>query len=184
MNCPKCGKENSETAKFCIQCGYSLSSTARTVSNNIKTKSRSALAQVGLWILVYGVLNLLLWGGQELYYRGDTKKMNALETEMALEKMQIDQLEQSLTTASTTIDAKEALLNSQKAAGQIVLYNSGVDGYNSMLETYKADTNKYDAHLSAYNVKVDEYNKLVEHSGSRWWLIPIPMPGNHSVPKI
>jgi hypothetical protein len=68
-------------------------------------------------------------------------------------------------------------LESYKALGYIDSYNSGVNHYNGLLEQYRRDLDNYDSKLTNYNNKVDEENVLIKKSGTRWYLIPIPLPG-------
>lgn len=36
MNCPDCGQENSETARFCVNCGYQLRASRRVTSELVR----------------------------------------------------------------------------------------------------------------------------------------------------
>lgn len=131
---------------------------------------------VGL-VVVFGVINLALWGAQELYHREDTKKINEIELYLADEKRSIDELETKINSEETEIEQRENELHRLKSLGYIDEYNAGVDNFNYLLSAYKHDLDNYNAKLTAYNTKVDEANTLIGKSGSRWYLIPIPFGG-------
>lgn len=92
-------------------------------------------------VVLYAVLNGVIYGAQELYYYKDTQKMNQLEGEMGSIRSEISSLESRAT-----------------------------DG--GLAEPYYS---RYKNDIDKYNSKADEYNTLSERSGSRWWLIPIPI---------
>ena len=92
-------------------------------------------------IIIYALLNGLIYGGQELYYLGDTQKMNRLESEM------------------TVIDKDITRLESYESDGGL----------------YEPYYSQYNSNVDEYNKKTNEYNELSKKSGSRWWLIPIPI---------
>ncbi len=92
-------------------------------------------------VVLYAVLNGMIYGAQELYYYNDTQRMNQLETDMSGIQSEISSLESRAT-----------------------------DG--GLAEPYYS---RYKNNIEKYNSKVGEYNALSERSGSRWWLIPIPI---------
>jgi|CXWL01.1.fsa_nt_gi hypothetical protein len=100
-------------------------------------------------LIIYAVLNGVIYGAQELYYYGDTKKMNQLKSEM------------------NNIQNEVATLESRATNGELA-------------EPYYS---RYQSNIDQYNKKVDEYNTLNEKSGSRWWLIPIPIGHGSINPK-
>lgn len=131
---------------------------------------------IGL-VVVFGVINLALWGAQELYHREDTKKINEIESYLEDERRSIDALEAKINSEEAQLEGHESELNRLKSLGYIDEYNDGVDNFNSLLSAYKRDLDSYNAKLTVYNTKVDEANALIEKSGSRWYLIPIPFGG-------
>lgn len=131
---------------------------------------------IGL-VVVFGIINLVLWGAQELYYRGDTKKVNEIEVYLEGERLSIDALEAKINSEEAEIEQRENKLNRLKSLGYIDEYNAGVDNFNYLLSAYKRDLDNYNAKLTTYNTKVDEANTLIGKSGSRWYLIPIPFGG-------
>lgn len=135
-------------------------------------------------IIFFGAINLLLWGGQEIYYRNDTKKINEIEAYLKNEEQTINALRDKINLTEAEIGRKESQLNSFKSLGYIDEYNAGVGDFNSLLNTYKQDLDTYDSKLTSYNAKVDEANTLIKKSGSRWYLIPIPLPSKNIKSKL
>ena len=66
-------------------------------------------------ILIYGFINLVLWGGQELYWRKDTQEINKIESYIAGEKNQITLLESKIDNQSNLIDVKQVELDRLKS---------------------------------------------------------------------
>lgn len=62
-------------------------------------------------ILIFGVINLVLWGGQELYYYKDTQEINKIENILDQKKSEINRIELSIDNLSTTINSKQLELN-------------------------------------------------------------------------
>ena len=129
------------------------------------------------FVVVFGIINLVLWGAQELYYHGDTQQVKEIEVWLDNERRSIDALEVKINSTEVEVDRRENELNRLKALGYINQYNTGVDSFNFLLSTYKRDVDSYNAKLTAYNAKVDEANALIKKSGTRWYLIPIPFGG-------
>lgn len=127
-------------------------------------------------VLIYGILNLILWGGQELYYYEDTREINQIEKWLEEEKQKIFLLEQKIDSQSIEIEQEENKLTDLENRRLTTLYNSNVDSYNYLLEGYENDFDIYDEKIAKYNNKVNRFNELIKKSGSRWYLIPIPLP--------
>jgi chromosome segregation ATPase len=136
------------------------------------------------FILIYGFINLVLWGGQELYWRKDTQEINKIESYLTSEKNQITSLESKIDNQSGLIDDKQKELDRLKNDGLIDKYNLGVDNYNFLLQEYKSNVDVYKGKLTEYNSQIDRVNELIKKSGSRWYLIPIPIPGKSAKPKL
>ena len=129
-----------------------------------------------LYVLVYGLINLILWGGQELYYYKDTQEIKKIESHLENEKEQITSLESEINNQSNLLETKQKNLVSLKNNGLIDQYNAGADDYNFLLQEYESNVDIYNNRLAEYNKQVDRVNELIEKSGSRWYLIPIPIP--------
>lgn len=135
-------------------------------------------------ILIYAVLNLILWGCQELYWMKDTQEIKRIESSLESEKSQISLLEAKISDQSNSIDIKQKELARLESSNLIDDFNAGVDEYNSLLQEYKSNVDAYNSKLDKYNEQVDRSNELIKKSGSRWYLIPIPMPGKSARPKL
>lgn len=135
-------------------------------------------------ILIFGLINLVLYGAQELYYSGDTKRINQIDQELEKEKEAIAILEDKLANTKEEIKQKDIELEKYKSSGFIDEYNNGVSGFNALLNTYNKDLDDYNKMIKFYNNKVEEENLLIEKSGSRWYLIPIPLPSKSIRSKI
>ena len=136
------------------------------------------------YILIFIVLNALLWGGQELYYYKDTKKINEIESFLTSEKASIIALENEISSEEADIKSLNNQLERYKSLGYIDDYNNGVGNFNNLLKTYKSDLTNYNLKLKNYNAKIDEVNILIKSSGTRWYLIPIPLPGKSVKSKL
>jgi hypothetical protein len=134
------------------------------------------ISMVGL-VIVYGAINLVLYGAQELWHKGDTDKLNAVKEFIKEKKIEIDSLEQRLATTESDLDEKKSQLDSYKAFGNTYQYNLGVDDYNNLLSQYKLDLDRYNSAISVYNQKINEGNELSKKVGSRWYVIPVPRIG-------
>jgi len=135
-------------------------------------------------LLIYGLLNLILWGGQELYYRDDTKEINRIEYFLELEEIEIKSLEKKIETQSFELDQRKVELDNFERQNFIDSYNSHVGAYNLLLATYKNNLDNYDYKLTQYNDKINKVNELIKKSGSRWYLIPIPMLSKSTKTKL
>jgi len=136
------------------------------------------------YVIIFIVLNAILWGGQELYYYKDTKKINEIDSFLTSEKTSITALEDKISLEEDNIKSLDSRLESYQSLGYIDDYNNGVGSFNNLLETYKSDLDNYNLKLTNYNTKVDEMNVLIKKSGTRWYLIPIPLPGKSVKSKL
>jgi hypothetical protein len=169
MLCPSCGKEVPIGVAFCRHCGTSISNQKKLIQEGYAevTQSPSVVQPVYVaaksttseesiisnllsgWsripgiirlIVVFILLNVALWGAQELYYWDDSQRMKVLDAEI------------------TDMDNK-------------IQYMENFP--------YTTTQSQYESLLSKRNKEADEYNALVQSSGSRWYLIPIPT-GHHT----
>lgn len=153
MSCPSCRKEIPEEAAFCRYCGANISiqkkliqeGYAETAQTNaaeppvhfvVKTtpskesivskilNSLNRLPGIVRVILIFIILNAVLWGAQELYYRDDTQKMNVLDAEISTMESQIKYMESYPYT--TTQSQYESLLNKR---------NKEADEYNALAKS-------------------------------------------------
>ena len=101
-------------------------------------------------LVVFALLNGILWAGQELYHRGDVQRVEAIEVNLNQLDRQIQQDEEWLA----------ANLAYYERNGPASVYNIRVDGLNDQ--------------VNRYNLMVDEYNTLARKAYRRLYLIPIP----------
>ena len=126
-------------------------------------------------VMVFGVINLALWGCQELYYREDTKQIKEIETWLQTEQTNIKNLEVKIVSEKSELDSKQRQLNQYIGSGYTVGYISSISDYNRLVDIFKTDVNTYNKNSMFYNSKIDEVNALIKKSGTRWYLIPIPL---------
>ena len=132
-------------------------------------------------VVIFGAINLVLWGAQEFYYREESAKIKEAEKFLQSEERVINALALKIEEQERELEQKESDLDRYESLGYVNQYNSSVDVYNLTLSVYKSNVGTYNSKIETYNKKVDEANVLIEKSGSRWYLIPIPLPGkiNH-----
>lgn len=107
------------------------------------TRIASGIGSWGVLVLVYLLLNGILWGGQEIM--AVEKKREAVELEQRL-------------------DALEVQIKRLESRGITVGLTSSEDA-------------EYNRLIDAYNRIVPDYNEAAKAAYSRWWLLPIPVPG-------
>lgn len=134
--------------------------------------------------LTFGILNLILWGGQEIYHSGDRRQIKEIEILLDGEKREIANLEKKIEADEANLKQTNDKLNHLKSIGSIDEYNAGVDEFNLFLEWHRQDITNYKNRLAAYNVKVDEVNVLIQKSGSRFYIIPVPLPSKNVRSKL
>ncbi len=123
-------------------------------------------------VLVFGLFNLIIVGGQKAFSSGDEARFNTLKSEIESEKVTLDAKSTQIDSMGVDLDAMESRLKSYEAAGQRLAYNSIVNPYNNALAAYRAEAEAYNASLPAYNAKVDEANELAKSVGSTWYIVP------------
>jgi len=132
--------------------------------------------QVIVMIIGFLLINALLWGGQELYYYKDTQKTKQIKAFLETDKAKIIDLENSLAQEEAEIKEIQEKANYYKNNEMREEYNSLVDDYNLKVKEYNENLAKYKSMLEEHNKKIKEVNVLIERSGKRWYLIPIPLP--------
>jgi len=139
------------------------------------------LKKIAIYAGGFILLNILLWGGQEIYYREDTAQIADAKERLSSMEVEISMLEAGISDKESEINSLEARMNQYESAGRITEYNANVDRYNSLLTSYNMDFTRYESRIAAYNNFVNETNVLIERSGSRWYLIPIPIGGTKKI---
>ena len=134
----------------------------------------NSLNKILSFAIIFIIINLVLWGAQELYHHEGTQQIKQIEAWLDNESRSIDALEAKIHSTEMELNRRENELNRLKIIGYTSQYNAGVDSFNFLLSTHKQDIDNYNAKLIAYNAKIDEANALIKKSGVRWYLIPIP----------
>lgn len=126
--------------------------------------------------VVYLVLNWALGGIQNLWHRNDTRRIESTKTALENERRIIDELSNRLDEEGESLSKESDRLDELKASGSTDEYNEGVESFNSRLRSYKADVDLYNQKITNFNKQVGEINELIKKIGSRWYIIPIPIP--------
>lgn len=132
-------------------------------------------------IVMFLILNGVLWFGQELYYMNDIKECEKME-------VRLNELKKDASDIETMVKHRkmeqDKIVQLQKdiengLSKDIYTYDNLVKKYNSELETYKNKMDNYDSIITEHNELARKYNELAKDAYSRWWLLPIPIPGGH-----
>lgn len=162
--------------------------TITTLVNNVNIeggKSSSGISNIVISlisiVIVYLGLNGLLWLGQELYHKNDVKQCEQLERKISQLKQETSTLEKALQMRERKHKEILALQNELQngVKTNYARYSSLVDSYNNETPEYTKQLDTYNAMINQHNEIVNKYNSLAKSAYSRWWLIPIPMPGSH-----
>ena len=162
--------------------------TITTLVNNVNIegeKSSSGISNIVISlisiVIVYLGLNGLLWLGQELYHKNDVKECEQLERKISQLKQETSTLEKALQMREKKhkeiLALQKELQNGVKT--NYARYSSLIDSYNNETPEYTKQLDTYNAMINQHNEIVNKYNSLAKSAYSRWWLIPIPMPGSH-----
>lgn len=125
--------------------------------------------------VLYGVINLILVGGQHLWHGEERSNLKTIEAELKVGEREINKLEQGLTAILSHLEEIERKMEGDISVAE---YNDLVDKLNSDIDLYTSNYRKYEYKISAYNKKVEEANELAEKIGSTWYVVPIPI-GKH-----
>ncbi|MCD6528386.1 hypothetical protein J7K44_01985, partial [bacterium] len=117
-----------------------------------------------------------------LYHRKDNQRLKQIESWLNKRQIQLKNTEREIKDLNNQIEGLDALLSNYRQRidrGETYLidfYNAKVDEYNNLLEKYNSEVNNYKAAIDEYNSKVEEINKLSKKVGTRYYIIPIPLP--------
>lgn len=145
-------------------------------------RSLNQLGGIVVLLGAYGVLNGLLYLGQEIAAADDKREAEALDQELSRLEAEISGLEtyfSNIEAQSGDIDAFGDGLDALSELARVEAtnrFNEMVDAWNAQVPTIQARENEYDQLISEFNQKVDLYNSAAEKAYSRWWLLPIPLP--------
>lgn len=132
-------------------------------------------------IIMFGVLNGVIYGGQEIYYWNDVKKCELMEVELKDLEIEVNKIEDFINFRKTKVDRINQLEKEikQGLSKDYTKYKQMIDEYNSNMSRYKKSMDEYDNLIVKYNKITREYNDLAKSAYSRWWLLPIPLPSKH-----
>jgi uncharacterized protein YoxC len=152
-------------------------------------------------LVVYAVINLILYGGQEVFHAGDKQAYDALSQEMEQKKAdietkrgQIQNLEATIEGRRSQIERIEADVHSterqyastgapddvySRYKGMITEGNALIKQTNLMVDQHNRLVDSFNAEVAAYNAQVPQINDLGHRAFDRWILIPIPL-GRHA----
>lgn len=123
-------------------------------------------------IVVYLGINGTMWVAQELYHKGDNKKLKIMDAELTTLKNKYTKYWDFLDDKKVELEKLYTQMEDWKSNGMADKYNSNIDVYNNRLKDYKLQCGIYDELFKQYDGKINEYNELNEESNSRWYLIP------------
>lgn len=142
-----------------------------------------AAGVVGL-VVVFGVLNGALYVGQGFLARDDVARAEALEARIGVMGQEIDSISAWLDEMKLENDALEVLARQGGRGGYFdgsSQHDARFDQWNQVtLPAVRRSAARHDSLVTVYNTMVDEYNTIAEVAYSRWWLIPVPMPGGRA----
>lgn len=130
MICPHCGGNNSDEAQFCKSCGLNVSPE---IEHQQGKPSQSIFSRIGgtaisliAIVVIYGVVNGVMWFGQEVYYHEDTVKLEQTEEKINELKVKLESFENRMQlNGATEIEYK----NYEKMIGE---HNKLIEEYNSL----------------------------------------------------
>ena len=141
------------------------------------------MARLGVLVLAYGLLNVVLYFGQELLAMDDEREAKALEQELIPLADELDELEASLDSfesLSMSIDALGERLDSMvepHLSDSTVVFNDLVMTWNEeAVPELLALEERYEQVADEYSDKYDQYEPIARKAYNRWWLLPIPLP--------
>jgi len=132
-------------------------------------------------IIMFTVLNGIIYGAQEIYYWNDVKKCESMKVKLKNLKKEINKIEDFINFRKTKLDRINQLTKEikQGLSKDYTKYKKMVNEYNSKIPKYKKSMNEYDSLIVEYNKVTREYNELAKDAYSRWLLLPIPLPSKH-----
>lgn len=152
MSCPSCGKNIDAQAAFCKYCGVSVAEIqsrlfsegyaapagstesvaipSPTVSVSPMEQKSSIFSRIGgtamsliAIVVIYGVVNGVLWLGQEAYHHEDNAKLEQMNSEMSKLDTKITVFERSASSYGATDQ-------------EIARYKADIDRYNALVDEY------------------------------------------------
>lgn len=155
----------------------------------------STFRRVGCMVVLFAVVNGVLWAGQEIANADEKKQMEALSAELSTMESSIKAIESTLTTKAGSLEGQQASLDScsvkmdgfkRVAVGgalpeleyQKYLQVKGtceplVTRYNADYLAYESLFSEYSRNVDTFNSKIGQYNRLADET-ALWLLVPLP----------
>ncbi len=137
-------------------------------------KIKSLVISLVVIAVVYGAINFIFVGVQDLYWSKDTAEIKQIDEFLKGEESKLLSLETEIENQTESLRNKEIELDRLKSAGLINYYNLAVDDFNLLLQKSKTTADNYESRVTEYNNKVERINKLSKDSETRWYVIPVP----------
>jgi len=138
-------------------------------------------------VAVYGVMNLVLVGGQYVWYYADNQKLEA----------RLQQMEKDLAGSASQIEAVKAGIKAVEKANprgipedKYAAYSRSVRYHNELVEAHNQKVAEQQVVHGDYSSRVDQFNGLVEEAnslakkiGGTWYVVPMPRAGGKASAK-
>lgn len=167
--CSKCGKQNSDTAKFCTSCGGTLIAKQDSLPKNDYQKESQPIKENNInWVLIGSLVTLLVAVAVYFIFFNKVKK----DTQVT--NNNTEQKDTAKPLAPTVIDSDPVPLNSETTTVELTISKTEVDNISRRInEFYKYETEKditnllsyyrfpLDRYYQLYNVSYDKLHKMV-----------------------
>ncbi len=152
-------------------------------------------------LLLFGILNAVLVGGQWLLSLPDTFRISAIEKEISAVQKEITEIKIELQPLTAALRKDEGVLLELEAEIESITakypggslppriyenYSVKAEKYNLLVEEYTITLSKYKQLQEAYNTKIEQHNSLVSEQNSLaqkqdniWVLIPTGLGRRH-----
>lgn len=131
MKCVHCGEENNNEAQFCKSCGLKPAQQVSAFPKN-QAPQKSFFSSLGgtilgilVLVIIYVVINGVMWLGQEAYHHEDNAQLEQMETKINKLDSQISSFESRMKLSGTT-------------EAEYANYQKMVDDFNKTSEEYNA----------------------------------------------
>ena len=130
MVCHHCGENNSDGAQFCKSCGLNVSPElkSRQEKSSQPIFSRlggTVLGLIGI-VVIYGVVNGVMWFGQEVYHHEDNVKLEQIQARINQIKVKLESFESSMQLNGAS---EVAYKNYEKMLAE---HNKLIEEYNAL----------------------------------------------------
>lgn len=150
---------------------------------------------VGL-IVIFGLGNILLHYGQEWYHRADQKELDSIKIKLNNLKNEIDTMESKIKAKNTELENKyksiqkcKSIIKQYEIIGNsmtdmeyenyentLTICNENIDEYNIEFTNVNSAYDSYKENIDTYNSLIPKANELAKKVGSKWYIVPIPIP--------